>query len=45
MLLDFDERELLQLFVVNQVIELSGQHGETVAELAVTEKQTVSGKD
>ena len=42
-LLHLDDGEGGQLVAVHHVVELSGQHGEAVAELAVTEKQSVPG--
>ena len=42
-LLHLDDGEGGQLVVVHHVVELGCQHGEAVAELAVTEKQSVPG--
>ena len=40
-LLHLDDGEGGELVVVDHVVELGGQHGEAVGELAVTEKQSV----
>ena len=41
--LHLDDGEGGQLVAVHHVVELSGQHGEAVGELAVTEQQSVPG--